>query len=444
MRFLMLIANSFLGLPSRGCVPRNLKCGVLARPGVGIVAILLFGLSACASYDRGIEAQGGINGHEIATTVDTPEAKYYLESYLEGLGGDPKLEAALDQALAKLSPSRIDTEEFQVLAANFSRDLAALHLIKRLSEIPENARIQATYWREIEGLRALTGGKGASLEFCKVEAKQPLFIFVPGWLYRTNSETGADFARPRRLLTALGFETQLIATEENGSIEVNSEIVADHIRRAGLDAGPVILISTSKSGPEAAHALGHLLTTEESAAVKAWINVGGLLKGSPLADWGNDWPNSWLVGFYFALKNLDISKSLASMTSTRSLTRWQKETIPGHISVVNFVAVPLSGDITPGAEFGYARASHAGPTDGLTAIVDELAHGGATVIEVGLDHYYRDPEIHLKTVALSLTVVRDAIGPVEIDCPASDPLPDNAVIAQTAMNFPSTSRSLKP
>ena len=86
MRFLMLIANSFLGLPSRGCVPRNMKGGVLVRPGVGIIAVLLFGLSACASYDRGIEAKGGINGHEIATTVDTPEAKYYLERYLEGLG----------------------------------------------------------------------------------------------------------------------------------------------------------------------------------------------------------------------------------------------------------------------------------------------------------------------------------------------------------------------
>jgi hypothetical protein len=163
-----------------------------------------------------------------------------------------------------------------------------------------------------------------------------------------------------------------------------------------------------------------------------------------LADWGSDWPNSLLISLYFAFKGLDISESLASMTSARSLSRWQEETIPGHISVVNFVAVPLSGDITPGAEFGYARASDTGPTDGLTAIVDELAHGGATVIEVGLDHYYRDPEIHLKTVALTLTAIRDVFGPVEVDCPARGPLPDNAVATQAAMDFSSTSRRLKP
>lgn len=93
MRILMLMVNSFLGLRSRSGVPRNMKGGVLARPGVAALAVLLFGLSACASYDPGIEVQGGINGHDIATTVDTPEAKYYLESYLEGLGGDPRIKA---------------------------------------------------------------------------------------------------------------------------------------------------------------------------------------------------------------------------------------------------------------------------------------------------------------------------------------------------------------
>jgi hypothetical protein len=218
------------------------------------LAVLLLGLSACASYDPGIEARGQINGHDIATTVDAPEAKYYLESYLDGLGRDPELDAAFDQALAKFSPSRIDKEEFQVLAAAFSRDLAALHLIKRLSEVSENARIQAAYWHAIEGLRAIAGGNVASLGSCIIEAERPLFLFAPGWLYRTNSGTGADFTGQRRLLTALGFETRLIATEENGSIDVNAQIVADHIRRAGQGAGPVILVSTSKAGPETAHA----------------------------------------------------------------------------------------------------------------------------------------------------------------------------------------------
>jgi hypothetical protein len=113
--------------------------------------------------------------------VDAPEAKYYLESYLDGLGRDPEFDATLDQALAKFSPSRIDKEEFQVLATAFSRDLAALHLIKRLSEVPENDRIQAAYWRAIERLRALTSKNGGSFGSCRIKVERPLFLFVPGW-----------------------------------------------------------------------------------------------------------------------------------------------------------------------------------------------------------------------------------------------------------------------
>ena len=37
--------------------------------------------------------------------------------------------------------------------------------------------------------------------------------------------------------------------------------------------------------------------------------------------------------------------------------------------------------------------------------MDELAHGGPAILQVGLDHYYRDPELDLKTLALALTVM---------------------------------------
>ena len=437
----MLMPNLLPILAGGSCYPRCLTGPILARPSLASLVVLLFGLSACASYSPGIEALGEINGHEIATTVDAPEAKYYLETYLEELSGDPELEVAFDRALAKLSPSQVRNEEFRILATTFSRDLATLHLVKRLSEIPENARLQGAYWREIESLRRLIGDDDTGIDACKIRSTSPRFVFVPGWLYRTNSGTGADFAEQRELLRALGFETQLVATEENGSIEINAQIVADHIRRADPDAGPLVLISASKAGPEVAHALGHLLPAEESAAVKAWINVGGLLKGSPLADWGTDWPNSLLVQLYFALKDLDISASLASMTTARSRDRWQKQSLPEHLSLVNFIAVPLSGDITPNAKFGYSRADDAGPTDGLTSIIDELAHGGTTVIEVGLDHYYKDPDIHLKTVAISLTVIREVIGSIDIDCSVPAPLPDGGVVAQKAMDFPKPPRN---
>jgi hypothetical protein len=37
-------------------------------------------------------------------------------------------------------------------------------------------------------------------------------------------------------------------------------------------------------------------------------------------------------------------------------------------------------------------------------LIDAFAHGGRTIVQIGLDHYYRDPEFDLKTLALALTV----------------------------------------
>jgi hypothetical protein len=37
-------------------------------------------------------------------------------------------------------------------------------------------------------------------------------------------------------------------------------------------------------------------------------------------------------------------------------------------------------------------------------LADELVPGGIAVTDVGLDHYYRDPAIDLKTLALALAV----------------------------------------
>ena len=381
--------------------------------GILLTVMLGLGTAACGAHGQQIPASGVINGHVINTTVDSAQAKYYLEDYLTGSGKDPDLDRALDSRLKDLSSDPPVKEEFRELSRAFSVDLATMHLVKVLSEAAHNSALQKKYWRESERLRGMPAGDPGRLRLCAADL--PLVLFVPGWFYRSDPQTGADFAAQRTLLTDLGIPNQLVVTRENGTIEENARIVAEEIRRVGPAGRGIILVSASKGGPEAAHALGRLLAPHETAAVKAWINVGGILKGSPLADWASAWPTRWLVWLAASHRGRNISESLQSMTTARSLARWRRETLPETIRIVNFVGVPLSGHITADAEFAYARARHAGPTDGHTALIDELAHGGTTVLEVGLDHFYRDPEIDLKTVALGLTVMKE-IGSL-YDCP---------------------------
>jgi hypothetical protein len=367
---------------------------------IAVAAVLALALPGCAGDLARIPARGQIDGAAIETTVDAPVARYYLEHYLQGRRTEPEVDRALDRSLAEL-PQAPTRAAYQRLAERFSVDLATLHLIKVLTGSPANARAQALFETQLGRLRMLDE---AGRRAC-VAAFPPTVLFVPGWFYRSQPGTGADFGRQRALLDRLGVENQLIPVVDNGTVEQNARIIAQDIRRFDAARRPVILVSVSKGGPEVAHALGAVLKPDETAAVEAWVNVGGLLKGAPLADWASVWPRSWLTRLYYWWRGQDPDDSIASLRSERSARRFAQETIPKHILVLNFVGIPLSGDISPGDEFGYRRTSVAGPNDGLAPIADEVAHGGATIVQVGLDHYFLDPEIDMKTLAMALTVM---------------------------------------
>lgn len=364
-------------------------------------------LASCTGGWDQIPAQGVVHGHAISTTLDAPIAHYYLEHYLPGRGTDPARDQALAAALEPL-PERVpEREELASLADAFSVDLASLHLIRILNSLPENAALEADFDAHMERVRALDMRDPERLAQCIAGLDPPPVWFMPGWFYVSQPGTGADLGRQRAAFARLGVPHRLLPIVENGTIEENARILAEEIRRLGPEADPVILVSVSKGGPEVAHALGHLLSPQESEAVVAWINVGGLLRGSPIADFATKWPIRWLTPIYWWWEGLDPGDSVPTMTSAASEARLAQETIPEHVMIINYVAIPMSGDVTEPAQFGYTRMRSDGPNDGLTPVVDKLAHGGRTIVGAGLDHYFRHPEIDRITLAMTLTVLTE-------------------------------------
>ena len=65
------------------------------------------------------------------------------------------------------------------------------------------------------------------------------------------------------------------------------------------------------------------------------------------------------------------------------------------------MAAPLSGDIAENVKGRYTYLRKYGPNDGLTLLADELVPDGITIAEVGFDHFYPDPEINLKSLAIA-------------------------------------------
>jgi hypothetical protein len=204
----------------------------------------------------------------------------------------------------------------------------------------------------------------------------------------------------------MGFKTMLVETNEVGLVEENANIVAEAIRRLSEQDRDIILVSASKGGPEVALALGGILNERESNQVKAWISVGGILRGSPNADRLLRWPRRAFLPVLRAIYGYPrgIVRNLGTAVRGKAFDSLD---LPSHLCSLQYVGAPLSGQVGKDTRGRYERLNELGPNDGLTLLADELIEGGAVITDVGLDHYYRDSLIDLKTVALAHIVIRE-------------------------------------
>jgi len=365
-----------------------------------------FFLLSCTSSIPRLTARGELAGQKIDTVVDSQIAKYYLENYLN----NSRSNSAFDNKIDALSQGKNDAipsrEDLQSLSHETSVDFAALYLAKSILEIEANRGIHLEFQNELSKLKA---GIETGERHLPAHSDSYVFLFVPGWVYKSEAGNGADFANSRKILTQQGLDNYLIEINETGTMEENSAYVAKEIIRYNHSNKNLILVSASSGGPAVIQAIGELLSPSQLKNVRAWVNIGGILRGSFLADSAVRWPKRWLVKLFLLFKGWDYD-SIESMTVKRGHERITRVNIAPHIFCLNYAGIPLSGHITKRAKGGYRDLRKRGPNDGLTLITDELIPNSVTIAEIGLDHFYLDPEIDLKTVALARLVINHLEG----------------------------------
>jgi hypothetical protein len=307
------------------------------------------------------------------------------------------LPAALALLDRQAASSTFDRDELQALTQSHSIDLATLLFARSILARPENAELQAIFAAELARQRE----RPASAP--EARTRHPMVLFAPGFRYRSNPENGADFAVQRHHLTALGIPNQLIETDEGGSVEDNASLLAAEVR--GRNDDRIILVSASKAGPEVALALGRLLEPEEARSIAAWINIGGLLAGTPLADQAMSGPRRWLSRFivWWMDMGLDTVRSLRTSESRRRLTDLR---LPPDLAIVNVVAATLTGDVSKRAAGRYRKLRPFGPNDGLGLLADQILPGSRTVLLFGEDHFFARHEPRTMAMALLATARR--------------------------------------
>jgi hypothetical protein len=274
-----------------------------------------------------------------------------------------------------------------------SLDDAAELFARTLGAVPRNAAFRARYE---QALAAPTLPQRA--------ASRELFVLVPGWRYRTEPATGADLAQVRRVLEGLALPARLAPLDENGTVEANAAALAAEIERLAPEGRRLILVSTSKGGPETHLALDRLRQAGRAGQVAAWVNIGGLLHGTAIADYWDTWPRSWLAAIGMAFGGHD-TRAIATMTTAASRARFAASRLPPHVLVVSYLGVPRERDLTDWTRSNYAILAEHGPNDGLTLLADAIVPDGIAVAELGFDHFFRTGDLDRRIAAMAVSVI---------------------------------------
>jgi hypothetical protein len=342
----------------------------------------------------GLPVRGTVGGQTIDTRVDSEVARYYLASYLSGKHGDALLDQRIDR-IYQSNGNLPDRSELKRLSDEFSSDFAALYLADQIAREPVNRRFRSAFDQAYEYTRKAFPEGRVSLPAAAVDYE---ILFVPTYLYKRITLTGADLAAPRAALQKVGFTCHFVETQDDGAVEANADLVIAAIQARAQSGRRLIIVSASKSGPEVALALTRL-GPEKSRHVAAWINTVGALQGSPMADERLAPELDYMVG------KVD-GAGRESVTTERSRQRFDSFHVPKHVFVVNYFGIPVTGSISFLASRGFFPLQKYGPNDGVLLLSDMIFPGGVTLAELGSDHFLLNDHLDVTAVALAATVIR--------------------------------------
>jgi hypothetical protein len=352
-------------------------------------------LTSCTCIDSKIPVEGRLGPYEIKTTVDSEFARYYVENYLGGKKTNPELDARLDSLNERFKGRVPQQRDLKAIAQDFSMDFAALFWGQHMLDRPENISIQEIFLRNLNN-------PSQPLETSLVDYK---VLLVPGLDYKENGHaTGSDLQTQRTLFAKLGAEVVFIEIPSLGTVEENSVIVAEAINKHSEKK--ILLSGPSSAGPAIHLALAAKLSIKESSHVAVWLNLGGVINGSPALDWvgsGITYP-VWQTILWFKGWNAETFESLRADVSRQRAAHLK---IPEHIKVINYIGLSLSGNISKFAADKYCIMRSDGPNDGLGLLSEMVVPDSQTIIATTSDHFFaEDPQIKEKSVALLKTVMQ--------------------------------------
>lgn len=257
------------------------------------------------------------------------------------------------------------------LARTNGLEFATAVLYQRIRRAPANA----AFW------------DGAHRDMSAAKCPVDLIGIVPGAFHREHHHTGANGARVFEIARKLQCEAELIPLPSFGTLDANARIILDWL--ASRQNRRVALVSLSKGGADLKRALAHPTAETSFSGVAVWINISGIVQGTPLVEWLRRRPLRWW-GVHLLLwwkgHKAEALKELG-WQSPPVLPTWP--VLPTHLSVIHVCGFPLRRHIShPWGKRAYDRLAPLGPNDGGGILLGDCLHLPGIVCPIwGADHY---------------------------------------------------------
>jgi len=225
-------------------------------------------------------------------------------------------------------------------------------------------------------------------EILSADVRNLTWAIVPGAFHREHPETGADGASLRSYAQQQGIRCEIVPTQSFGPLDVNTTILQEWLGRRKGD--PLVLISLSKGSLEVRRLLERRDAASTLHSLRAWINLSGILSGSPLVHWLLQRPwramavraAFWWKGYDFnVVRELDRTAKLANHS-------WN---LPRGMDAIHVVGFPLQRHLSSALmRRGHRRLAEHGPNDGAGIVLADIVDWPGMIYPVwGADHYLR-------------------------------------------------------
>jgi hypothetical protein len=217
-------------------------------------------------------------------------------------------------------------------------------------------------------------------------SREATLVIVPGAFYRENPQSGADGRLFRDQAEKLGLPSELVPLASTGTVRQNARLLCDWL--LAQPERPLILASLSKGGADVKMALREPDADRAFANVVAWINLCGILNGTPMAAWLLSWnPGAVLNRLYYRLRGRSLS-FLSDLRYGRGSVLDFELNLPAHVQLISVVGFPLREHLTRAiARRCHRRLGALGPNDGGLVLADVCALPGLLYPLWGADHY---------------------------------------------------------